>query len=174
MINMSNELLQSETVNQGEPTLVFPTVESATTTLPPSFNPAPQRPQHNTTKTIAIIAASVTCILVLAGTVLGLYRHHQVQTLTAKCNMAVNAVEKNEQILADLIASDEVVDALNVTKSQVTDEKVISDLKDAVENADTRVTLPDCEIGFFDLGINPSSDVTGTAKHSCEQVCYYH
>lgn len=115
-------------------------------------------------KHIVLVSAVVAGVLVLAGAGLGLYRNSQVQALEGECNTAVASVKISQKELADLVASDDVVTALKVTDKQVADKKVLVDLKQAVENADSKLTFPDCKVAFFDFNTNPAAEVNNIGK----------
>lgn len=126
----------------------------------------PQEAKPSKKKIIAVTAASVAGVLVLSGAGLGLYRNHQVQTLTAECESVVSTVRKGQKSLAELVKSDDVVKALKVSDKQVldADKKTLSTLKDAVEEAQSKVTVPACEVGFFAFDANPVESVRGVLK----------
>lgn len=124
----------------------------------------PQKAKPSKKKIIAITAASVAAALVLGGAGFGLYRNHQVQALAAECKSAVATVKKSQQTLADLVKSDDVVKALKVTDKQVADKKTVATLKSAVEDADSKITFPNCTVQFFDFDKNPVKDVHAIGK----------
>lgn len=124
----------------------------------------PEKAKLGKKKIIAITAASVATALVLGGAGFGLYRNQQVQALNTECKTAVSTVKQSQKKLTDLVASDDVVKALKVSEKQVADKNVIADLKSAVEDADSKVSFPDCTVAFFDFGTNPAKDITAVSK----------
>lgn len=124
----------------------------------------PEKARLGKKKIIAITAASVVGVLVLSAAGLGLYRNSQVQALTAECKSAESAVKTSQQKLADLVVSDDVVQALKISDKQVTDSKTIASLKQAVELASQKAVIPECVVDYFDFGAHPQTAVESLGK----------
>lgn len=114
---------------------------------------------------IAGVAATVA-VLVAVGGGLGYYRYHAVAEQKEACNTAVASITKDQQSLTALLKSDKVVQALKVTDKQVLkdDAHVIADLKTAVESAQEKVSLPSCQLDYWDFTTDLSEQTGKTAQ----------
>lgn len=114
---------------------------------------------------VAGVAAAVA-VLVAVGGGLGYYRYHTVAEQKEACITTVNTVKKEQQNLASLLESDEIVTALKVTESQIlkADKHVVADLKDAVEQAGQKVSLPSCELDYWDFTTNLDQQTSKVSK----------
>lgn len=120
--------------------------------------------KSNRKKMLPITATSLAAVLALSCTGLGLYRHHQVQSLTADCESATATVTATRKKLDTLVASDDVVQALKISDKQVTDSKTIASLKQAVELASQKAVIPECVVDYFDFSTNPQTAVVALGK----------
>lgn len=118
---------------------------------------------------VRVIAAAGVACAVLAG---GAYvaRVNVVQQQIQDCNTAVSRLRDQQSRLAHEAKSDNVTKALKVTDKQILkdDAHVITDLKKAVAQAQGKVVLPSCELGYWDLTTNLTS-TTEQAAHELTQ-----
>lgn len=112
-----------------------------------------------------IAAASVACA-VLAGAYVA--RVNVVQQQIQDCNTAVSRLRDQQSRLAHAAKSSDVMKALKVAESQVlnADAHVIADLKKAVKQAQSKVALPSCELGYWDF----TTSLTSTTEQSAHEL----
>lgn len=112
-----------------------------------------------------IAAASVACA-VLAGAYVA--RVNVVQQQIQDCNTAVSRLRDQQSRLAHAAKSSDVMKALKVAESQVlnADAHVIADLKKAVKQAQSKVALPSCELGYWDF----TTSLTSTTEQAAHEI----
>lgn len=117
---------------------------------------------------VRVIAAAGVACAVLAGAYVA--RVNVVQQQIQDCNTAVSRLRDQQSRLAHEAKSDNVTKALKVTDKQVLkdDAHVITDLKKAVAQAQGKVVLPSCELGYWDLTTSLAS-TTEQAAHEITQ-----
>lgn len=113
-----------------------------------------------------IAAAGVACAVLALGAHVA--RVNVVQQQIQDCNTAVSRLRDQQSRLAHAAKSSDVTKALKVAESQVlnADAHVIADLKKAVKQAQSKVALPSCELGYWDF----TTSLTSTTEQSAHEL----
>lgn len=167
-VEADNTSENTDTVSVGESMLEAETaamVQPETVDNVPAEETGEKGKKRKRKMLVAGVAAAVA-VLVAAGGGLGYYRYHTVAEQKKACTTTVNVIKKEQQSLATLLGSDDVTKALKVTESQVlkADAHVTADLAKAVEQAQGKVVLPECELGYWDFTTNLDQQTSAVSK----------
>lgn len=104
----------------------------------------PRRRRHITVMVIILVLSAA----VSAG--VGVWQHGRVEAGLASCQETEATVRADLEELHAEASSDRVTDALAISVDEVLDASTVDELNAAVNQAGQDISLPSCEVGFFD------------------------
>lgn len=104
----------------------------------------PRRRRHITVMVIILVLLAA----VLTG--VGVWQHGRVEAGLASCQETEATVRADLEELHAAASSDRVTDALAISVDEVLDASTVDALSAAVNQAGQNISLPSCEVGFFD------------------------